>query len=151
MQRLYSPIARVLITTGLLLMVMLLSACQQSKNRPPTHPVKGSLLVNGKPANGALITFHPANGIGNGRVIRSLATVKEDGSFVLTTFNSYDGAPPGEYVVTVYWPGPVSADSPAGEIGPDRLKGRFSTPDRPLTRVTIREGANELPTLKIGL
>src|SRR5687767_10889460 len=72
----------------------------------PVYPVQGSLFVKGKPAKGAVVMFHPLPlETGRPTALRSRGTVGDDGSFRLTTYNTDDGAPAGEYVVTVYWPG----------------------------------------------
>src|SRR5262245_26228369 len=68
---------------------------------PPLHPVTGKVLVDGKPAEHATVTFHPAGGGADAPKPR--ATVKADGSFALTTHTTGDGAPAGEYAVTVEW------------------------------------------------
>ncbi len=70
---------------------------------PKLQPVRGELFVNKQPAKGALVVFHPVN---DNRVsaIRPSAEVQEDGSFSLTSIKPRDGAPEGDYVVTVSWP-----------------------------------------------
>src|SRR5687767_4512279 len=72
----------------------------------PVYPVQGSLFVKGKPAVGAAVTFHPLPlESGKSTALTSRATVSDDGTFRLATYNLDDGAPEGEYAVTVYWPG----------------------------------------------
>ena len=64
-------------------------------------PVSGHVIVNGKPAAGAAVVFHPVDQSGTGT--RPLAQVDERGEFHLTTAKSGDGAVPGEYRVTLTW------------------------------------------------
>src|SRR5262245_30863632 len=65
-------------------------------------PVEGRLLVSGIPAANAHVTFHPIEGAAGTAL--SVGRTGPDGSFRLTTFAAGDGAPAGEYVVTVVWP-----------------------------------------------
>jgi hypothetical protein len=99
----------------------------------PVYPVNGSVLVNGEPATGAVVMFHPLP-IETGRfgMIRSRGTVDDSGKFQLTTYNTNDGAPEGEYAVTIYWPGKrVGKPDPNDEnsdLPPDRLRLRYNDP-----------------------
>lgn len=74
-----------------------------------------------------------------------------DGSFTLTSYEEGDGAPAGEYKVTVEWPSedpndPSDPDDPEGQIprGPDWLQGRYADPATTSLTATIREGDNLL-------
>lgn len=58
-------------------------------------PVEGRVQVNGKPAAGAIVTFHPVNAAPNAE--RPSGQVAEDGSYRVPA------AAPGEYRVTVAW------------------------------------------------
>ena len=62
--------------------------------------VDGSVKVNGKPATGAIVTFHPVKAAAN--ATRPTSHVAEDGSYHIA------GAEPGEYRVTVSWFASVS-------------------------------------------
>lgn len=77
-----------------LLQALFLVGCSGSSN--PPVPVSGKVLLNKKPVDGAVITFLSKDG---GR--SASARTEADGSFKLTTVNTGDGAPPGEYVVTI--------------------------------------------------
>jgi hypothetical protein len=132
-------------------MVLLLGCGKTTRERKPVFPVSGKVLFNGRPAAGALIAFHPAEELDNPRALRPIATVARDGTFRLTTYDTNDGAPAGEYVVTVYWPGPLPKHSPPGEVGPDQLGGRYATPRSPLCRMTIKECDNQLGPFQVKL
>jgi hypothetical protein len=105
-------------------------------NRKPTHPVKGTVLFDGVPAGGATIAFHPATGPG-----RADAIVEADGSFVLSSYGRFDGAPVGDYTVTVVkGPGFVDEDTtPAANGLPSKYADAKSTP----LRATVKEGTND--------
>ena len=96
----------------------------------PIYPLSGSLFVNGMPAHGAYLTFHPGDNVGLSKGNKPFARVGEDGVFQVTTYDTGDGAPAGSFQVTVYWPEDPNARGPS----PDRLRGKFASPENsPLT------------------
>src|SRR4051794_24262711 len=68
--------------------------------RKPVTPVQGQLTVDGTPAAQAVVVFHPVEG---GDDVRPTGTVDDQGNFKLTTYAPDDGAPEGEYLVSVTW------------------------------------------------
>ena len=66
------------------------------KDRPKTTPYSGILTMDGKPVEGASVTFHPKQG-GHAATARTDA----EGKFVLQTFVEGDGAVPAEYGISV--------------------------------------------------
>jgi hypothetical protein len=115
-------------------------------DRLPTYPVTGRVLVVGQPAAGAEVQLWAVDG---GLKVAGLcphAIVGDDGRFHLTTYNTGDGAPEGEYGVTLRWPLPPP---PGREQGPDRFQGRYADPAKPLQIVRIKVGENELEAIHI--
>ena len=119
---------------SLFLMAATLSGCGRS-DRLPVYAVEGSVLHEGKPTVGALVVFHPENPSDKMKKLRPTATVGAEGKSVLSTYEPKDGAPEGEYRVTVYWPGP--GQSGEGGPGPDRLKKRYAIPQTTTLRATV--------------
>lgn len=115
-----------------------------------TYPAEFQVLVQKTPAVGATVVLHP---IGNADPLTPKPTGKVDASGVvkLSTFGQNDGAPPGEYAVTVVWYDVTSSPEQAVIIkGGDKLRGRYSQPASPSApRVTIRKQTNQLPTLEL--
>lgn len=109
-----------------------------------THPAQGRITINGEPPAGAVIELHSTGEQPDVRNSRPWAVVQEDGSYTLSTYETGDGAPVGDYAVTVRWPPDVSQPSLA-----DRLSGAYATPDRSRWTVTIAEGQNDLPPIEI--
>jgi len=101
------------------------------------YPVEGRLLVSGVPAADAHITFHPLDGHG----VPVIGRTGRDGSFTLTTFTPGDGAPAGEYSVTVVWPNDsIPRDECADTTTHDRLNRAYSDPaDRKIVVVVKPE------------
>ena len=67
---------------------------------PLCYPVRGQVTLDGKPLAEAMVVLHPLTGSVVGGQ-KPIGFTDQDGRFVLTTYQSGDGAPPGEYAVTV--------------------------------------------------
>ncbi len=76
--------------------------CHKSNSRP-VFPVRGQFVFQGRPLAGAFVVFHPLDG-SEPLTVEPRAHTGQDGRFVLTTYATGDGAPAGEYAVTVQWP-----------------------------------------------
>lgn len=128
---------------GLSLLVVLCGCAKEPvKVRPATFPVSGSLLIDGTPAVRAAITFHRTTPAADGKVYGPSAHTDDNGSFRITTFTAYDGAPPGEYKVTITAPW-ISKEGQDVEV-PDLLRGKYAdSKTTPLT-VVVAERENEL-------
>ncbi|MGD9723489.1 MAG: hypothetical protein AB7O59_19595 [Pirellulales bacterium] len=136
---------------------MLITAIGCGASRLPDRqqvvPVQGSVVLNGKPLAGAVVTFLP-QGTSNPRALRSNGRVGNDGSFSLPTYVTADGAPPGEYVVTIYWADPAKQPPPDEEgeetdLAPDLLKGRFAA-NTSLLRATVSDKPVAFAPLDLG-
>ncbi len=135
------------------LSVALLSASGCSNGKPKTAEVKGVIKTKqGKACDKALIVFHPLE---KSRVNdpKPLAIAESSGAFVVRTHTSDDGAAPGEYGITVVWPGEASGkqefslSGESGGSGADRLGGRYGNPKDPKIKVTVP--ASGTPDLRI--
>ncbi|MFO0845021.1 MAG: hypothetical protein U0797_21965, partial [Gemmataceae bacterium] len=114
----------------------------------PVFPVKGSVLVGGKPAEKAQVIFHPVNDA-DPKAPRATGEVAADGSFSLSTYTAGDGVPAGEYAVTVTWPEGSSTIGGDADSGADRLGGRFSNPRTTTLKARVHEAATDLPPFKL--
>ena len=82
--------------------------------------MKGSVVFRGPEAQEALIVFHPiqaeaiqAESVGHGR---SFGQIQKDGSFVVSTYETGDGMPRGQFVATVTWRVPGPDDEPGMDV-----------------------------------
>jgi hypothetical protein len=109
----------------------------------PVYPVHGQVLFQGKPAAGAQVVFHPVGKIDP--TVRPSGQVDSTGKFTLTTHAAGDGAPPGEYEVTVeLW---VSKnDNPAV----NQLPWRYQQARSSGLRATVTAGESQLPAFKLS-
>jgi hypothetical protein len=123
----------------------LLCGCARDR-RKPVFPVRGKVFLDGKPAAGATVFFYPVET--DPEALAPYGVADAGGSFTLTTYRTFDGAPAGEYVVTVRCPGPPQR--PGDERGPDRLKGRYADPKTSELRATLERKPNEVPTFELA-
>jgi hypothetical protein len=106
-------------------------------NRKPTYPVRGTVYLDGTPAVGAHIQFHfvgpdkKTTAAGDGRV-------EADGSFILSTYTNGDGAPAGDYIVTVgSW-----EDYLEEKKGPSVCPEKYAKPGTSPLKATVKTGKN---------
>lgn len=127
---------------GLVLGILFSGCGEGTKKWPACYPVSGKVLVDGKPAVRASVTFHPLTPQPDGSLFGPSTFTNDDGSFQLTTFTSGDGAPAGEYAVTIVVNYIVKGgdDVPV----PDLLNGRYADAKRSPLKVTVREEVNAL-------
>ena len=128
-------------------------ACSGCSEKPPlrksapVYPVSGQVSVDGERAIGAQVTFHRV-GETDPKAIKPFAIVEGDGWFRPSTIDSFDGAPAGDYLVTVTWP-TIKVEGGEEIEGPDRLQGRYSTKEHPAAKVTVVAGENEFPAFEL--
>jgi hypothetical protein len=121
-----------------------------SNGRKPVYRVHGTVLDSkDKPAAGAMVFFHPIQ-VTDGELIKPLGYVQEDGTFALTTYTKDDGAPQGEYSVTIQWHQAKSNPFGSRNPGPDKLQGRYSDQGRSKIRFQVDpKPENEVPTIRL--
>lgn len=114
--------------------------CGGTTSKAKVYPVRGTVRVNGQTEKGVIVMFNPVGGS-----TRLIAVTEADGTFQLSTHGKYDGAPPGEYKVTLAWP----EYSPEGDPGPDRFKNKFGNTAQPVLTVTVGEQALTLEPIEV--
>ena len=113
----------------------------------PTFPVEGTVLIQGQPAEGVQVFLHPCDASQRGQ---PRGVTDAAGRFRLRTYHDGDGAPAGEYTVTVYWPAPYKPQVPVeDQLPPDRLGGRFMNPTDSSLRATVNAGPTTLPPFEL--
>jgi len=131
-----------------LLALVFFSGCDKPREQVPVVPVTGKLTVNGKPAAGALVVLHPAAGA-LPTDIRPNAYVGADGTFRLNTYGSSDGAPVGDYVVTVEWRKLETKQGQEPQLGPNLVPKEYAKSSTSKLKATVAEGGTDLGTLAI--
>lgn len=132
----------------LLFLITATLGCGSPEQRLPVFPVRGAVLVAGKPAVRAAVVFHPIGDRAAGSP-RPSAQVAADGTFVLGTYTADDGAPPGEYAVTVFWPAAAAPIGGDADSDVDRLGGRYSDPATTALRARVDEQPTDLAPFRL--
>jgi hypothetical protein len=140
------PLANIALAVALA--VAMTVGCSEAKpQRVAVHPASGTLTFKGQPAPGAFVTLHPRTPVGED-VPAPRANVEKDGTFKLTTFVGNDGAPEGEYTVTVRWYKLIQKGSDVSQ-GPDVIPAKYTRPESSNLTVRIAAGQNSLPPIKL--
>lgn len=130
--------------TWLLLAVIVGGCGGKTETRPPTFPVSGKVLSKSQPVDGAMLMFHPVNSAL--KQIYGYAKTEKDGTFKVSTFDAGDGAPEGDYSVTITWPTVVPED---GGYGDDRYQGKFNNPASTPFKAKVTKPATELAPFEV--
>jgi hypothetical protein len=135
---------------GLVAISTMLTGCKgSSRSLVEAH---GKVLVDGKPAPGALVTLVPKEGNGS----RPSGLVKEDGSYEILTYDadtreSSKGAVEGEYGVIVTWvPQPGEGNLETGSGLGDRLKGLYREPAKSNLKVSVKADSPDLGSFELS-
>src|SRR5262245_9187931 len=148
MRRRTSPMPTRMLLASLLAALLAVGGCGSGLNT-----VRGKVTYKGEAAKGAVVVFHPKGGGMNAQ--KPSAMTGEDGSFSLGT-GVKDGAPSGEYIVTITWPEEVKKPKD-GRVGTEagftesraRLRGRSADPAKSSMTATIKGGNNNIPTFEL--
>jgi hypothetical protein len=116
--------------------------------------VTGTVTVDSKPADAAVVIFCPTDGSEKLNRERPFGKTDSSGKFELTTFIANDGAPSGQYKVIIRWPGPKKAaaaddDSSRGSGRFDRLNGKYFNPQQSGLTAVVADGPTELPPFEL--
>lgn len=122
-----------------------LLGCGGGDNRKPTYAVAGKVAdASGRPLANADVVFHPVDDGGDG-TLRPYGRTDETGTFRLTTYDGNDGAPAGQYRVSVQQWKTVSADG-----GPtNQLPSKYANPDQSGLTATVNPGPTDLRPFQI--
>ncbi len=104
--------------------------------RKTTYPTEGKLLIGGKPFGGLTVFFYSTD-TAETEPTKPFATTNADGTFTLTTTAANDGAPAGEYVVTVIYEPLDSPLARAKRVKPPRFDKKYSDPKTSPLRAKI--------------
>lgn len=135
--------------------------CSRHSSPPiPLIPVTGTVLSQGKGVPGVQLVLvaadaSPSNPTDELTNYYPHGVTDAAGRFELSTFVAGDGAPLGNWIVTMTWPDervPAAVKEQllaSGDQLPDRLRGRYASRERSKFKVKITESPTTLPTLHI--
>ncbi len=140
----------------LLIIVPFLTGCTRSDYPNETYPVSGRVqTTDGDPAAFVRVTLHSSTLIAEGDPFRPSGMTDDDGTFRLTTYETHDGAPAGNYAMTFRWAKPQ--ETLLDPISKDRLRNQFARPTEKSLTCEIVEtesqdlGAFEIDTKKLTI
>lgn len=124
------------------------SGCSEAKSdRATVYSTKGSITFKGEPAFGAMVGLHPKTPLPAG-VPNPRANVGKDGSFAISTYDSGDGAPEGEYILTVSWYKLLKEGNDV-RSGPNVIPSKYTKPATSDIVVKVAAGENSIPAIQL--
>ena len=136
----------------LLAFVSQVGCSPENDGRMPVYPVTGKVTVGGQPAAGAEVVFYGATPDLKGPgTVPPEGTTDANGVYQLSTFETDDGSPAGQFKVTIFWPEPIPPDVDQEMYQPkDRLKERFLNPETSGLTAKVPKGGGVLPTFELN-
>lgn len=114
----------------------------RNTNLKAVHPARGRVHMEGSPAADAVVTLYRLDGDKDKKPVRVAdGLVEADGTFVLSAFTAFDGAPEGDFLVTVIQRSPLFDKE--GKPGPNILPERYSKPETTPLKAAVKAGNNE--------
>lgn len=126
------------------ILVAMLSGCR-GERRESVYPVRGMVLFDDRPLAEAQVVFHPV-----ASAQRSLlANTNTRGEFSLTTYEPNDGAPAGEYRVTVEYRELVQEGDEMTRTGANLLPTHYASQADSGLRCTVNAEKNHLEPFRL--
>lgn len=119
-----------------------------SKYPVECQPVRGQVLVGDKPLAEARVIFHPLSEQPVG-VPKPMGVCDEEGRFELSTFDVYDGAPAGQYAITVEYRELKYVGEEEIRAGRDLVPPEFGDLKKTILKYEVVLGENEVPPLQL--
>jgi hypothetical protein len=116
----------------------------------PVYPVRGQVLLNGKPLANATLVFHAQ--VSLPKDVRPSAKTDSEGKFTVTSFETGDGAPEGSYQVSLTcYNATTKGNAVEGDYSVRNvLPARYASPATSRIRADVKKGDNELPPIQLS-
>jgi hypothetical protein len=111
--------------------------------------VHGTVLLDGKPLAEAMVVLHPS-APQSGSQQRPIGYSDQSGHFALTTWRSSDGAPTGDYTITVELRAPRKVGEEMIRDGRNLLPDRYAHASSSPLRCKVEEKSNELAPIRVA-
>ncbi len=117
----------------------------------PVQKVRGTITVKGKAEPDVIVTMHPVGGEAAARgFVISRGQTDATGAFQITTYDTNDGAPIGQYKLAFSWKGPTSGKTEEEQdMLKEKLASKYLKPDTSEVQVEVKEGDNQLPSIDL--
>src|SRR5262245_35004980 len=116
-------------------------------DRVPVFPVRGAIRFQEQTPTGAFIVLHRKDG-STSNAPKPRAVVASDGTFAIGSYDGQDGAPEGEYVLTVQWNKLVKNGNDTVS-GPNVLPAKYASPKTSDIKVTVASNENQLKPIQL--
>lgn len=119
-------------------LLFLLSGCSgRPSDWKETVPVTGVVYVDGKPAEGVQVIFHPDGGMDKEQPTETKAMSDKEGNFAASTYELADGAPLGSYTLTIEWP---KLNTISMTFDGDQLGGKYAKVEKSEWKINVESG-----------
>jgi hypothetical protein len=132
---------------GWALSLLFMAGCSEESG-PACFPVNGQVFYDNQPLAEAMIVFHPLDAE-SPDVPRPLAYTDNEGRFELTTLKPRDGAPAGDYAITVELRELKADGDEMVRDGPNLLPDRYRDPQTSGLQFSVVKGMNEMAPLEL--
>ena len=136
---------RVILATFAAVTATMLTGCGKS-DRVDVYPTEGRILCNGKPLAGALVVLYPQGQ--PDAPVTPRGQTDSDGRYTLGTYSAGDGAPEGQYAVTVLHY-PMQQQNGGWTAAANALPKKYASPTTTSLRAQIARGSNSLAPLVV--
>jgi hypothetical protein len=128
-----------------------LAGCGSKGTAVPQFQVRGKVLSQGgEPAAGAIVVLHPVSKTNGASPYPPRGVADKDGAFVVGSRMTGDGAPEGDYAVTLVWPAEQDAKKQFDDkTPPDRLKNRYNDVKNAKWNIHVAAGTNTLEAFTV--
>lgn len=123
------------------------TACSRSAG-PICYRVAGRVTFKGQPVAEAMVVLHRVGGDVEGHH-KPMAYTGTDGTFQLTTIKHNDGAPPGDYAITVELRAPKTMGEETVRTGPNLLPAQYAKSESSKLKCSVVAGDNQIPTIEL--
>jgi hypothetical protein len=110
--------------------------------------VQGKVVFQNQPLAEAMVVFHPLTAPAE-KSPQPIGQTDAAGHFVLTTLKTGDGAPAGEYSITVELREPRQIGEEIVRDGPNLLPALYASPKETPLRHKVIPGQNDVPEIKL--
>lgn len=127
------------------------AGCDSGPQGPPrvdTFPITGKLTIDGNPVGNVAVKANPVGKELSAANVSSSTFTDAEGNFEISTYESGDGVPEGDYTLTFMW-GSRSLMTGRYE-GPDKLNERYLDPEASEFKVSVKPGEEiDLGTIEL--
>jgi hypothetical protein len=116
-------------------------------SRLPVIPVKGEVLVDGRPVANVQVQLMDVKGMDPKFPTLPSALTDQDGRFAITSYEVGDGAPAGDYTATFTWK--EIAIMNQGAEQPDKLRNKYSDPQTSTFKVKVEASPVDMGKIEL--